>query len=330
MASTANPHHKSLTLHEAALVDTTDREAYRAKFQQDEFQIEAEFIWATLEPHLSGETSPSSISSHSSCRDAQSDRDSSTTSNDTGYGDDRQFLVGILREAGLVGSRSKERQREHRYPAETRGLKTPGHGMSGSQFINRNAIRCSGTKKTHTETSPLEYESFAMDTARKQCRPSNTRTFPGERRSEDVTTDSIRSSHYCGLSPSGVCGKWSSDCLIISVHRRGVVQQVKLSQPITTLLPQSPSERAAIGANIWRAFEAMKERNESERDLAIQTRRGKPLREVAPIPWLRWRTKSGKSGQFRSKQNFETWWSSNVVANGEDPGTGVVWLMVQL
>ena len=198
--------------------------------------------------------------------------------------------------------------------------------MTTPQPVNRNAIRCSEKGEDSHITFCLEQESFVMDMVRQQCRWSNARTSPG---SEHVTTEIFKPSRRCKTPYRGACGNRSSGCLI-TVRRKGVKQQGELSQPITVLLPRFPAELAAIGACIWAAFETVKERNKSERDLAIMTGQGKRLREVAPIPWLRWTANDGRSGQFRKKENFEMWWSSNVVANGEKPGTGIAWLAIKL
>ena len=197
--------------------------------------------------------------------------DGSTTSDAIGYGDEYQLVVGILREAGLLESPAEGRQREYRYHTKMGSPNVPSRVTSPSQPITRNATSSSEKSQNYIESSCREFEFIVLGT-RNQRHPSSSATFTRVQRSKQVPADSIRTSQCCNVSEGGVCGDYSLNCLMISVGRRGVTSHVESSQLITMPLHQSPVERAALGAHIWRAFEVRKKNNESERDLVLKTR----------------------------------------------------------
>ena len=156
-----------------------------------------------------------------------------------------------------------------------------------------------------------------------RSRASDQDSYSGSTSDIEQASPNVRvtAKHALTESQSGHCrncaaihepakNMWYRDCLVVSIRiKRRLHGFDKGVGPSVLTLPPSRKKRAAIGTQIWEAFERMKQANEEEREVVKQGKK----RDVAPIPWLRFTGKDGRSHQTRNEQNYKSWWMDNVV-----------------
>jgi hypothetical protein len=294
--------------------------------EQSQAQIEVESSWATCQPRPLDRFPLSPIPHASRCYHMEMEKPCPRSGCEWGHAGQlsRHYLKTVDLSSQFLRPTSESQL------TLFGGAPSVSQVMTQAQQVDGHSMRCNGQGQISTGTCQRRRRSLVTDPSRLERGTNNPARLPTGSCSIDLTTDMTRSCMNCGNTHPQASGRWSSDCLMIYVHTRGEVQRAQLSPQISIMMPQSPSDRAAIGAKSWAAFEVVKAKNASEREFAIRMKQGRPLRDVAPLPWLRWKAKEGRSGQFRSKQNFDAWWTRYVQGSGESAGIEMAWLTVQL
>lgn len=119
-------------------------------------------------------------------------------------------------------------------------------------------------------------------------------------------------------------GNTIGECLLIciSTHQtKSKWTRMQEDLPCPVLIPSQIQDRTLLFDDIWFDFQELKDINEAHRQHINCTSKDRgALKTQAPLPWLLYRRRDGKSGQTRNQENYNQIWESCL---GENDGLGL-------